>query len=49
MRGRVAYSLVHRDTHEAGRYTDVGTILDVPATRRKWNVILSVLNLATED
>lgn len=45
--GPTVYSRVDGDELENGRFTDAGKILDVPATRRTWNVVEKVLELGS--
>ncbi|WP_435157020.1 DUF1697 domain-containing protein [Haladaptatus sp. DFWS20] len=40
--GREVYSRIHRDKLKSGRFTDVGKLVGVPATRRNWNVVTKV-------
>lgn len=47
MDGRVVYSRLKKDELGSGRFTDVGGVLGMPATRRAWNVVERVLELAS--
>ncbi len=48
VRGREVYSELDKSKLERGRFTDAGEKLQVPATRRTWNVVTAVLNLSRE-
>ena len=43
---REVYSRIRTDEGKRGQFTDVGTVLGVPATRRAWNVVTKVYELA---
>lgn len=45
VKGQEVYSQARKDKLKNGQFTDVGKILDVPATRRTWNVVTKVLEL----
>lgn len=45
--GREVYSELDKDAMRPGRYTDAGAKLGTPATRRNWDVVTSVLELAS--
>lgn len=45
--GREVYSRLDKNVMSDGRYTDAGRKLGTPATRRYWNVVTSVLELAS--
>ena len=46
IRDREVYSRIRTDERKRGQFTDVGTVLGVPATRRAWNVVTKVHELA---
>lgn len=45
--GREVYSRLDKNVMADGRYTDAGRKLGTPATRRYWDVVTSVLELAS--
>ncbi|HKJ59739.1 MAG TPA: DUF1697 domain-containing protein [Halobacteriales archaeon] len=45
--GREVYSELDKNVMSDGRYTDAGAKLGTPATRRYWDVVTSVLELAS--
>ena len=45
--GREVYSRLDKNVMADGRYTDAGKKLGTPATRRYWDVVASVLELAS--
>ena len=45
--GREVYSRLDKTVMADGRYTDAGAKLGTPATRRNWDVVTSVLELAS--
>jgi uncharacterized protein (DUF1697 family) len=47
VRGREVYSELRPAELGNGRFTDVGDVLGVPATRRTWAVVRKVLDLAS--
>jgi len=47
VRGREVYSELRPDLLERGRFTDAGKVLGVAATRRNWDVVTAVLDLAS--
>jgi len=46
--GREVYSQLDKTVMTDGRYTDAGKVLGLDATRRYWDVVTSVLELASE-
>lgn len=47
LRGREVYSELDKDALGDGRFTDVSSVLGTDGTRRNWNVVTSVLELAS--
>lgn len=47
VRDREVYSQVRKDEQKSGRFTDVGAALGTDATRRTWNVVTKVHELAS--
>ena len=47
LRDREVYSELDKDALGDGRFTDVGSVLKLDATRRNWGVVQSVLELAS--
>ena len=45
-RNREVYSRIRTDERKSGQFTDVGDVLGMPATRRTWNVVTRVHELA---
>lgn len=45
--GSVVYTQIRTDKHKRGRFIDVGKQLGIPATRRNWQVVTKVFELAT--
>ena len=47
VRDREVYSELDKDALGEGRFTDVGSVLKLEATRRNWDVVQAVLGLAS--
>jgi uncharacterized protein (DUF1697 family) len=48
VRGRAVYSELDKIALGVGRFTDAGKVLGMEATRRNWNVVTAVLELAEQ-